>query len=58
MVAIVLAHTALARVRLAHAPVGALVASLRVLRDPRRRHRYGAWLASVHGQLAGCGWTC
>lgn len=53
MITIVLAHTDLARVRFAHSPVEELVASLRVLHDPRRQHMYGRWLSSVQGQLGG-----
>jgi DNA-binding transcriptional ArsR family regulator len=53
MIEIVLAHTDLARVRFAHSPVEELVASLRVLHDPRRQHMYGRWLSSVQGQLRG-----
>jgi hypothetical protein len=53
MTTIVLAHTDLARVRFAHSPVEELVASLRVLHDPRRQHMFGRWLASVQGRLDG-----
>ena len=53
MIEIVLAHTDLARVRFAHSPVEELVASLRVLQDPGRRHMYGRWMSAVQGRLRG-----
>jgi hypothetical protein len=53
MITIVLARSGLARVRFAHAPVEELVASLRVLHDPRRQHMSARWLSSVRGQLGG-----
>jgi DNA-binding transcriptional ArsR family regulator len=55
MIEIVLAHTDLARVRFAHSPVNELVASLRVLQDPRRQPMYRTWLSAVQGQLGGLG---
>jgi hypothetical protein len=53
MIEIVLAHSDLARVRFAHSPVEELVASLRVLQDPRRQLMYGRWLSAVRPRLGG-----
>src|SRR5829696_3777482 len=53
MIEIVLAHSDLARVRFAHSPIEALVASLRVLQDPGRQLMYGRWLAATRSRLDG-----
>jgi DNA-binding transcriptional ArsR family regulator len=53
MIEMALAHVDLARLRFAHSPIGELIASLRVLQEPRRQHMYGKWISAVRGQLSG-----
>ena len=53
MIEIEVAHTDLAQMRFAHSPVRELVASLRVLHDRSRQHRYGAWLSATRPRLGG-----
>jgi DNA-binding transcriptional ArsR family regulator len=53
MIEIVLAHSDLARVRFAHSPIEELVASQRVLQDPRRQPMYGRWLSAARPRLGG-----
>jgi DNA-binding transcriptional ArsR family regulator len=51
MIELTLDRSGLAHVRFAHSPVNELVASLRVLQDPRRQPMYGRWLAAVRPRL-------
>ena len=51
MIELTLSHVDLARIRFAHSPLRELVASLRVVNDPRRQHIYRSWLRAVSGRL-------